>query len=80
MGIYSAVLENRRLSGDWMSESLKLEDTDETATTMVGVWRHCSRSTVREAGHPPPVLELDDWPDAAAVRPGDGANSRLKPS
>jgi len=82
MGIYSAVLENRRLSDDWVPESLKLEDTDETATTMVGVWRHCSRSTVRGAGHPPPVLELDDWPvaDAAAVGPGAGANSRMKSS
>jgi len=37
---------------------------------MVGVWRHCSRSTVRGAGYPPPtVLEVED---AAAVRPGDG--------
>ena len=80
MGICSAVLANQRLSGDCMPESLKLEDTDETATTMVGVWRHCSQSTVRGAGNPPPVLELDDWPDAAAVGSGAGANSRLKSS
>jgi len=81
MGICSAVLANRRLSGDCMPESLKLEDTDETATMMVGVWRHCSRSTVRGAGYPPPtVLELDHWPDAAAVGPGDSANSRLQSS
>jgi len=75
-----AVLANWRLSDHWMPESLRLEDTDETATTMVGVWRHCSQSTVRGAGHSPPVLELDDWPDAAAVGPGAGANSKLESS
>jgi len=64
-----------------MPESLRLEDTDATATMMVGVWRHCSRSTVRGVGHPPPtVLELDDWPDAAAVGPGDSDNSKLQSS
>jgi len=48
---------------------------------MVGVWRYCSRSTARGAGHPPPtVLELDHWPDAAAVGPGDSPNSRLQSS
>jgi len=36
MSICSAVLENWRLSDDWMPESLRLEDTYETATTMLG--------------------------------------------
>ena len=36
MSICSAVLENWRLSDNWMPESLRLEDTYETATTMLG--------------------------------------------